>query len=540
MRNRRHIGVCLCTLFLVLWIGCSEEFTSVPRINLPPDTFVAVDTVGAIVTSQIQVHWWGDDPDGLVQGFLVSLDGISWSWTTSHDSLFSLDLGGADSILALFRVSAVDIEGNGGRDQGVTVGDIIFGDEPFGDSNGNGQYDMGEPFVDFGAIDPSPAQVRYTIKNTAPVVEFQFGSEIPPVTLPVASFILEGSDLDGNETIANYYISLNDTTQWVRIPGSVNLLTLVGDVSDLSQTQVSAQVLSGDDLEDIGLSVPGMKLDATNVFYVYAEDLAGAVSDTVRMPAPTRTWFVKKPRGRRKLLLVDDFSGGSPNPDQKYADIMPQVSDSENMSFGDYDFLDIKSSPIPAGIARTLLLATMQQYRIVFWYADRAPNLNFAQITIQQYLNGGGKVLFNTGFVNFTDPLGIALDFAPIDSLKTFLVDSTGVARNGYIPRVFEGSKIVARDSAEYPDLFVEVTTQAGVGIYGIQPSPSPVDTLYLLDEPKTGENWVGMPPVCAIGGKQNIVFMTVPFHLLNGPDPSGQPHLVEFFEKIFRQQFGQ
>lgn len=541
MHDSRSIACIVTTVLLTcLWTGCSEEFTSVPRVNLPPETFLAVDTVGATVTSQVQVHWWGDDPDGLVQGFLVSWDGLSWTFTKSNDSLFTIDLGGADSVLALFRVSAVDLEGNGSYDRGVTIEGINFGDEPFSDGDGDGQYDEGELFVDFGAIDATPAQVRYQIKNTAPELTFQFGSDIPPVTLPVASFVLEGSDIDGDETIAYYHISLNDTTRWDRIPGSVSLVTLVGDLSEPVQREVSARVLAGDALEDIGVTVPGLRLDSSNVLYAFAEDIAGAFSDTVGMPGPTGSWFVKKPVGRRNLLLIDDFAGGNPNPDQKYAQILPLVPDSENQTFGDYDFLDIKSSPMPSGIARTLILETMRQYRIVFWYADRAANLDFAQNTIPQFLDGGGKVVFNTGFVNFSDPRGIALDFAPIDSLLTSFVDSTGKRINGFIFRVFEGSKVVSTDSADYPHLFVELTTQAGVGIYGVNPSAPPARVLYELDQPKTGETWIGTPPVCVLGSKGDIVFMTVPFQLLDGADPTGQSHLVALFERIFRQQFGQ
>ncbi|HEY4644580.1 MAG TPA: hypothetical protein VIH68_07655 [Bacteroidota bacterium] len=485
------------------------------------------------------VHWWGDDPDGLVKGFLVTWDGILWTWTTSYDSLFSLDLVGADSILALFRVSAVDLEGNGKYDNALTAGGIDFGTEPFTDTNGNAAYDPGEPFIDLGAIDPTPAQVRYTVKNTPPKVEFQFGSDIPSETLPVASFLLEGSDIDGSETISSYLVSLNDTTNWTRIPGNAQLVTLVGDLSDPSKTVVDARVLIGDKLEDIGVVVPGMRLDAPNVFYVYAEDLAGALSDTVRMPSAARTWLVKKPVGRRKLLLVDDFAGGSPNPDQKYAEILAQVTDGQGQTLADFDRLDIKTFPVPAGIGRTLIFETMRSYQAVLWYADRAPNLNFAQNTIPQFLDGGGKIIFTTGFVNFTDNRGIALDFAPIDSLLTTFFDSTGQARNGFVSRVFQGSKVVSQDSIKYPHLFIELTTQSGVGIYGVEPSPPPAQVLYRLDQPRTGETWVGTPAVCVLGSRGDIVFATVPLHLLNGNDPGGVPHLRDFFQTVIRQQFG-
>ena len=154
--------------------------------------------------------------------------------------------------------------------------------------------------------------------------------------------------------------------------------------------------------------------------------------------------------------------------------------------------------------------------------------------TIPDYLAQGGKVLFNPQFPNFTDPRGLPLDFAPIDSLITVYEDG----RNGFISRVFQSSKIVSQDSMAYPHLYIEQTTNIGVGIYAFEPSATAM-VLFRLDNPKSGETWLGTPVVSSIGSAQNIVFITVPLHLLNGADPSGNRHLVTFFTKVFRDLFG-
>ncbi len=64
-----------------------------------------------------------------------------------------------------------------------------------GRSNGNGRYDAGEPFTDLGAVDPTPADIRYPIRNSPSVVRFVQGSDVPDSTFTVATFALAGQPI---------------------------------------------------------------------------------------------------------------------------------------------------------------------------------------------------------------------------------------------------------------------------------------------------------------------------------------------------------
>jgi hypothetical protein len=524
----------------MLAMSCQDPITGGRGENLPPKTYVWTDTLGVTQTSRVRMYWWGDDPDGFVQGYLVSFNGIDWEWTTDQERILTLQLGGVDSLLAQFRGSAVDMEGNGQWDANIISGNVSFGPEPYDDLDSNGVYSPGEPFVDYGAVDPTPSRLEFEVQNSPPTMAFAENTDIPAVTLPVASFLLDGRDLDGDETVVRYMLALNDTSagNWIEVPGSVRLITLVADFSTITPPAVPADIYAGTEQVDLGISIPNLRLDAENVLYAYCVDLAGAQSDVVRMPDTTRTWTVRRPIGRVKLLLVDDYAASNPNPDDVYRTALQNAQDGSASSFGDYDVLDLRNYPIPAPLHQPMISLTLGQYPAVFWYAKIA-NLNYAHNTLPPYMVRGGKVLMTTGFENFIDVLGLPIDFAPIDSLVTGYVDSTGGSRPGYISRVYMNSIIQSTDTTAYPRLLYDRT--ALFGTYAAEPSLG-ATALYRLDLPKNPPNalelWVGTPPVGIRSASGNIIFMTVPMHLMNTTDPQGN-RLVRFFESVLRDDFG-
>jgi len=525
----------------LLALSCADPITGARHDNIPPQTYVWTDTLGVPQASQVRLSWWGDDPDGFVQGYLVSFDGVDWQWTTEQERTFSLELGGVDTLIAQFRVCAVDMQGNGQWDSFVSVGAISFGPEAYEDADTNLAYTPGEAYVDYGAIDPEPASLAFLVKNSAPTMAFAQNTTLPAVTLPVASFLLDGRDADGDETIVSYRIALNDTSasSWVTIPASTRLVSLVGDLSVPGAPVVSARAYGGTELADLGVTIPNLRLDATNVLYAYCTDRAGAASAMARMPDTTKTWTVRRPVGRMKLLLVDDYAAASPNPDDIYRTALGLARDGTGASFSDYDVLDLRTYPIPEPIHQPMISLTLEQYPAVFWYAKIA-NLNYAQNTLPRFMVRGGKALMSSGFENFVDPLGLPIDFAPIDSLITAYTDSLGFARPGYIPRVYLNSVVRSADTASYPAMVFDRT--ALFGTYAVEPSLG-ATVVYRLDTtknpPNTLELWVGTPPVGVRSATGNMIFMSVPTHLMNTTDPQGQNRLVRFFEAVLRDDFG-
>ena len=99
---------------LLITIGflssCGDGIIGDENENLAPETKSVVEQInrkGAQrFVSQIEIKWWGDDPDGFVKGFEFSVDkGANWQYTTRQDSIFLVELPeGADSFAFEFRV----------------------------------------------------------------------------------------------------------------------------------------------------------------------------------------------------------------------------------------------------------------------------------------------------------------------------------------------------------------------------------------------------------------------------------------------------
>ena len=94
--------------------SCVKDVADNPIGNQPPHTgvFLYPDSSISSQPSKINIHWWGDDPDGFVIGYYFTWNGKDWSFTNSNDSLFALQIGVADTNYT-FKVSAVDNGGNG-------------------------------------------------------------------------------------------------------------------------------------------------------------------------------------------------------------------------------------------------------------------------------------------------------------------------------------------------------------------------------------------------------------------------------------------
>lgn len=181
--------IILGVVFLIY--SCSDPMTG-NVANQPPQTYLSLfpDSVIRPGSSLKKISWWGDDPDGYIVGFRISLDSINWSDPVNkNDSTFFFNFNGNDTIFRVW-VAAVD-------DKGLT--------------------------------DPTPASNLYPVINTPPTMKFDVGTELPDTTFPVATFKWTGTDPDGNSTIKNYFWSLNDTLNFRRIPGGTSMMTLNAD-----------------------------------------------------------------------------------------------------------------------------------------------------------------------------------------------------------------------------------------------------------------------------------------------------------------------
>lgn len=485
----------LLVLFLShLIFSCSKEPTSGVSENLPPETSIALQPDSGIArsTSRQHIHWWGDDPDGFVAGFQISFDNARWSFTTKNDSSFSLFLFGNDTTYTFF-VRAIDDQGNHVYDsQGA------YGAEPFTDANKNNRYDVGEPFIDLGIADPTPAMLRYPIRNSPPKVEFVKGTEVPETTFTVATFSWVGTDLDGDESISNYRYALNDTgsaQNWKSLPRSQTLLTV---------------------FEKDGLR------EGNNNFYLKAIDIAGATSAMIRMPDTSRSWIVRKPKS--KLLILDDY-GINDESAQFYHSIFDTLLAGR---FRNPDVFDIKRGAtstkkgilVPPFINPTFT-ETLKLFEYILWYGDNNPTLDIAQISLKQFSDAGGKVIFTASFPESAiDPRGGIVDFAPVDSLAptpiTFVPANTRV--------------LSEPEAATYPELKRD-TKGTPVAFVRELFRKASATNLYRLD---ASPFYPGTPVIATRSGDKKFLLFSIPLHRFDG-----NANIGFLFWKVFVDEFG-
>ena len=573
-----HIALFVALLLLA---SCNEKLADNPIGNKSPSTYLWLypdSTIGVGVSRQ-HLHWWGEDPDGFVRGYLFAFvpyqtaqrpapDTLHYTWSTLTDTLMQFPLD------TLFRYFTVFVRAVDNRFAGVqNYSSIRLTPSPYLDNNRNGVFDTGDQELPglLGAADPTGATQAFPIRNTPPRIAFlpnpndpSLGLRQPDVTFTVATFGFKGSDDDGDNTLTNYRIALNDTSNpanWLTIPLRDTIVTLVvpRTRSDTAGASVMADVYGGTFLGRHLLGrVGGLRLDATNLFFVESKDVAGEYSQAIRMPSGTLQWFVRRPRGR--LLLVSDYTKATDSALARstYLTSLAAVPGGE---FTQVDILNIaagiSASDKLAGSFSTAvppyfdpaLIQTFLLYDYVFWYTDEYPSLAIAQQTLFRYLQNGGKVLFSTTFLNAIDPRGALNDFAPIDSIY-----SGDLAGNHPIPvpgdsRIL-GGYILYGDSSVSTNVYPQLAFNAVSGahsvfmrdvykrsdarvIYRLQPDarspqrynaidPSGVDTL--------------RPKIAVVDGAGTIIFFGLPLHLLNNTT-QGQG-LPAFFTKIFTQQF--
>ncbi|MEJ5261921.1 MAG: fibronectin type III domain-containing protein [Ignavibacterium sp.] len=523
---KKFLLISLIAVQSIILFSCYDELIDAPIGNKPPKTFISVfaDTTINQQPSSVKLSWWGDDPDGLIIGYFISIDGINWTFTTRNDSVISFTLLGSDTTY-LFRVAAVDNSGNGVYDNQLISGNINFGPEPFTDLNNNNTYDNDEPFIDCGAIDPEPAELILPLKNSAPKIKFLVDRNdntilIPDTTFPVASFGWTITDLDGDNTIAKVFIALNDTSQKIQLPPTTRFVTLKVEPpynSDL----VECDVYLGTSISTpYHTKLPGLKLNDTNRFYVYCEDIAGSQSQLLSMPSANSSlsWYVKKPKG--DILIIDDY-GVSDNASSFYY----SVFDSLNLS-SRTDVWDIKlgkTSTTPAKLLPKFIspqfTETLKLFKAVYWYTDNDPTLEPAQISVREYIISGGKVFFSMIFPQQFDPRGLS-DFLPVDSLSPAPISF--IPRNTLINPSDEGITL------NYPLLSIDDSTVPVARIRTYYPNPFAAKTLYRLG--LSGDPIIGFK-----SSDSKLIYLGIPLHRANG-----NPFNVKtLFDKVLFEEFG-
>ncbi len=576
-RKLLHIVI---LLVLLSELSCKENVADRPIVNQTPRTFLWLypDSTLGIGVSRQRIRWWGEDPDGVVAGYLFAFnvfptpvtaipnpDPLRYTWVVSNDTLILFPL---DTLFRKFTVAvrAVDNSFRGLPNQSI----VRMSPSPFWDRNDNGVFDSTDVLLPglSTSADPAGAVQTFPIRNSPPTIAIANnpydGSRVlkqPDTTFTVATFAFKGTDVDGDNTMTRYRIALNDTASpasWLSIPLRDTIVTLVVPRSRTDSLNAIdyADVYGGNFLENrlIG-RVPGLKMDALNKFYVQVQDVAGEFSNLDSLPRGTDTWYVKRPRG--KLLLVSDYL--APDADAALTTYLTTLAgvgtqfstvDQINIAIGlttsekrDGTRLGSMVPPfVDPALVRTFLL-----YDYVLWYTEQFPSLGLAQLTVFPYQQRGGRVIFSTMFLNTIDARGAFKDFAPIDSVSS--VDNLLVNWNQGDPPRLGDSRIRANyrmlpDSSNPNNVYPMLAFKDFPPFHSVFMRPiyrrSDASYIYHLQRdtvaPPQGPRYVGTPNLAVVDGQRRIIFFGIPLHLLDNRVYGNPQGLTGFFAKIFTQ----
>ncbi len=569
---------------VVWWAGCSEKITDNPVTNKPPKTYLWLypDSTIGIGVSRQHLRWWGEDPDGVVKGYLFAFvatkvsrtpspDTLRYTWVTKNDTVMQFPL---DTLFRNFTVfvRAVDNTFNGLPNQSI----VRLAPSPYVDNNKNGAFDAGDESLPglLGAIDPTGALQTFPIRNTKPTISFlqnpndpSLALRQPDFTFTVASFGFKGSDADGDNTLASYRIAVNDTSNpanWLSLPLRDTVITLVvprarSDAAPQGNgVPVTADVYGGKFLGRHLLGqLPGLRLDAPNVFYVQAKDVAGEFSPPIRMPSGTQQWIVKRPRG--KLLLVQDYTRNDAASAVATYITSLQAADPSLTAIDTLNLaLDVNAVQKQAGTLSRMvapyidpaLIQTFLLYDYVFMYTDEYPSIKVLQVAPFTYIQNGGKMLFSTFFSPDFSRFSISTilrEFAPIDSVCSAFLPATSPVPGA---RLIRANTLVLPDSTVPTNIYplLAFNSSPSTHVFFMREVYKRTDARVIYRLPRDRSSYTSVDPgggadtlqpkVAVVDGEGKIVFVGLPLHLLNNTVQGNPDGLKAFFRKIFTQHF--
>jgi hypothetical protein len=389
-------------------VACDSGFDGNRFDQRAPETELAVRDTSLVdnlagntrLTSTVLVSWSGADPDGFIAGFEVRFFGTTepstgdWTYTTSNDSLVLLPIPRGQKIADVrFEVRAIDND---------------------------------------GLVDPTPARTVFPIQNSPPTIRLGRFELPPDTTFPVISFAWEADDPEGRANLSRIEISLNDSTTYVPLASDIEFVTLVGPIGMAQGSVVDAEIYTGRGFSRTSQTLPGLRLDAENTFYLRAVDQTDTTSVIER-----HTWFVKPQNG--EVLFVNDYrKSTNTRIVAHHLDILQQYLPAGTP----VDVWDL-SLPFTTGSAgstpRSALLPpladptlnqTFARFKYIYWVStattDRIStnNLPFAAASMNAFFDQGGKLLVHSPIAIPVDPddafNNSAILLLPISQLITF------------------------------------------------------------------------------------------------------------------------
>lgn len=583
----------LLILLVIALSACEENPINKPNTFSNPETSVVTERIFVNLQGTVTLNWSGTVADGFVGGFMLSFDSTRWgtdttsAFTTRQDSTFRLTFFSLDTTFTLF-VAAVRLDnGNGRYDTALIRGTINFGREPFTDLNQNGRYDEGEPFIDIGSIDETPARVTFPVRNSPPELQQRFLTLVPDTSLPVTQFEFRASDRDGINTLRGIQLCLNDSTfpqsKTVEIPiFSQDLTVVLESASPKSAGVTEAKIYIGSSNTPLETRLPDYRMNAPNVLYARAVDAPGATSEIIRIPHADSIW-VPKVLSNSPLVVIDDFAPADRDPfdafnssgaplvaERVLPEVFNQIRGGRYVNPQRYEVITLKAplispNPLDAATRERLRRQSIQNsspdvlkkllllYDVVFWYTDNNPSFLVAQFALPDVLNSGVDVLMTIGTSSDRDAL--SLSFSPASSARVVPQAQFQTPNPQFTTLVREIS------DTTFPTLSYNGNFRAGTyttSAHTLQFSvenPKDIVPLYSLplSFPMIAQNQLDTTSRFVISRRTyrqagqergRIVFCSIPMYRVivrsDAPTVTDTTALRRFYDAVFEKEFGQ
>lgn len=455
--------------------GCKKDFEGEADINKTiPETYLVVDSIyrsgDTRYTTTIQAHWWGSIQSGYIKGYEVSIDNQqTWQFTTKQADVFLLTI-------------------------------------PFGSDTANIKIFV-RAINQNGIADPTPAGLTFPVRNTPPVIEFDFSAGQKITSFPAFRLSWVPRDIDGEGDISNIQIAFNDTNNLVSLPANVTATSFVGERVNGTFTG-SYQLFNNTQTLPFAQKASGGVFNDTNTIYLRCVDRSGSPSQWV-----STKLYIRRPQNGI-LFITDYVSNSNKNITTNF---YSNRINNLGASYTNFDVVRSLLDELPSD-AFTTAKAFEFFNRIVWVSDDPTRTLGTAQLATVNFFNNGGKVFFVLEIPN-----DVALDasffsFTPIEKL----IDNPGrsfrmATGDQLFPYNATWPVLKATGIVTFPRPFQTYTTSTGLFTF---------DSLARADlisfGPGGAPKWTGPSNVMAKRystqkGKNDMVVLTVPLHLLNG-----------------------
>ncbi len=390
MKQNSTFLLLLCSVFL-FWNSCNDTVSGDFEENQAPSTNLTVEEINRggdfRLSSQIQISWFGSDPDGFIKGFEYAINDTSesaFTFTTKTDSIFILPITpGQETDDVLFKVRAVDNE---------------------------------------DLRDPVGASLVFPIVNSEPTVSLNSNQSPPDTLFSVASFGWNFDDPDGLGNIIRTEVAINDTINgWTEIPFTEDdegQLFISLEVDNSSVGEKDAEVFLGRSYTTLTvggeqLTIP-VEVGARNTFYVRSVDAAEAVSDFDSV-----SWYVKPQLSN--TLFLNDFGGPSTNSRQNFhlnrLNNLGITPDKWIINDGQVEQDKVALSEAFPSVIDPTLIKTLSKWDHIYWISDDLDrNITYAQEILDEFIDNNGTIFVNIPMKSISreDPL---FNFLPVDSI---------------------------------------------------------------------------------------------------------------------------